>query len=348
MLNLFKFKHYILGMRIILGFYLVFLLNSCAMTSLKIEKMNGVSFVASRDSINQNHVVPVVQLNANYAAVMPFGFIKNLEHPEVIFNANRQWFGETKVGVKQYIETLKKEDIKIMMKPQIWVWRGEFTGLIKMKSEVEWQQLENTYSSFILEYAQVAQDTHVELFCIGTELEAFVVNRPDFWKELISKLRTVYKGKLTYAANWNEFTKVPFWDQMDYIGIDAYFPLSDEQTPSVQDCKDGWQPYKKEIKTYSERFNKPILFTEFGYRSIDFTAKAPWQTDRDIGFVNLEAQLYATHALFDEFWNEDWFAGGFIWKWFHKHEKAGGENDNQFTPQNKPVENIIRTYYGIN
>ena len=64
--------------------------------------------------------------------------------------------------------------------------------------------------------------------------------------------------------------------------------------------------------------------------------------------VNMEAQLNATHALFDEFWDEDWFAGGFIWKWFHNHDKAGGDNDNQFTPQNKPVEGIVRKYYGLN
>jgi hypothetical protein len=279
---------------------------------------------------------------------MPFGFIRDLQHPEVIFNTDRQWFGETEMGAKQYIETLKKGHIKVMMKPQIWVWRGEFTGMIQMKTEEEWQQLENTYSNFILEYAQIAQDTHTELFCIGTELETFVAKRPEFWNRLIDNIRTVYKGQLTYAANWNEYTKTPFWSQLDYIGIDAYFPLSDKQTPTVQECKDGWITHKTEIKAYAEKFNKPILFTEFGYRSVDYAAKAPWKDDREMDTVNFEAQLNAAHALFDEFWKEDWFAGGFIWKWFHNHEKAGGENDTQFTPQNKPVEEIVREYYGLN
>jgi hypothetical protein len=304
--------------------------------------------VASRDSIDQKHIDPIIDLNANYAAVMPFGFIRDLQHPEVIFNTDRQWFGETEMGAKQYIETLKKGHIKVMMKPQIWVWRGEFTGMIQMKTEEEWVQLENTYSNFILEYAQIAQDTHTELFCIGTELETFVAKRPEFWNRLIDNIRTVYKGQLTYAANWNEYTKTPFWSQLDYIGIDAYFPLSDKQTPTVQECKDGWITHKTEIKAYAEKFNKPILFTEFGYRSVDYAAKAPWKDDREMDTVNFEAQLNAAHALFDEFWKEDWFAGGFIWKWFHNHEKAGGENDTQFTPQNKPVEEIVRKYYGLN
>ena len=64
--------------------------------------------------------------------------------------------------------------------------------------------------------------------------------------------------------------------------------------------------------------------------------------------VNLEAQNNTTKALFDTFWNEDWIAGGFIWKWFHNHEKSGGKEDNQFTPQNKPVEVLIKTQYSQN
>lgn len=335
-------------MRIFFALCLLFLLNSCAMTSIKKEKINGVSFVASRDSINQKHIEPIINISANYAAIMPFGFIRDLEHPDIIFNTDRQWFGETEKGSKQYINTLKQKGIKTMMKPQIWVWRGEFTGFIKMNSEEEWLQLEETYTNFIMQYAKVAEETHTELFCIGTELENFVAHRPEFWTQLINKIRKVYKGKLTYASNWNEYTKTPFWDQLDFIGIDAYFPLSDVQTPSLEDCKAGWQKHKSEIKTYSEKFKKPILFTEYGYRSVDYSAKAPWVSDVEMDEVNMEAQLNATHALFDEFWNEDWFAGGFIWKWFHNHEKAGGESDNQFTPQNKPVEEIVRKYYGLN
>jgi hypothetical protein len=59
----------------------------------------------------------------------------------------------------------------------------------------------------------------------------------------------------------------------------------------------------------------------------------------------MDAQLNATCALFDEFWKEDWFAGGFVWKWFHSHNEVGGNENSQFTPQNKPVEQIIKNEY---
>lgn len=317
-------------------------LSSC---NGQVDKINGVSFVASRDSINQTHVEPVVKVNANYAAIMPFGFMKSLEDAEIIHNTDRQWFGETRAGGEQYIEELKKKHIKIMVKPQIWVRRGEFTGQIKMADEANWKLLEASYSSFILEYAALAQQANAQILCIGTELENFVKYRPEYWRNLIKEIKKIYKGKLTYAANWDEFKRTPFWDQLDYIGIDAYFPVSEQQTPSFEDCMEGWKKHKPIVRAMSEKYNKPILFTEYGYRSVDFSGRKPWISDHNLRDVNLQAQVNTTKALYETFWQEPWFAGGFIWKWFHRHDKVGGEDDPMFTPQNKPVEEIIKTYY---
>ncbi|MCB4799149.1 glycoside hydrolase family 113 [Neotamlana laminarinivorans] len=311
----------------------------------QVEKINGVSFVASRDNINATHVKPVVNVNANYAAIMPFGFVEHLEHPSIKHNTERQWFGEKRAGAKQYIEQLRKAKIKIMVKPQIWVRRGEFTGEIKMTSEASWKELEAAYSNFILEYAALAQEVEAEILCIGTELQKFIEHRPEYWVQLINEIKKVYSGKLTYAANWDEYKTTPFWDKLDFIGIDAYFPVSDMQTPTVEACIQGWKAHKSTIKSISEKHNKPILFTEFGYRSVDFSGKKPWVFSRSMTKVNLEAQVNTTKALFETFWRENWFAGGFVWKWFHKHNEVGGINNSQFTPQNKPAEAVIKHYY---
>jgi ppGpp synthetase/RelA/SpoT-type nucleotidyltranferase len=309
------------------------------------KKINGLSFVASSEAINNKHTEPVKKASANYVSLMPFGFIKELSSPNVIYNTSRQWFGETRKGVKQYAESFQKEKIEVMIKPQIWVWRGQFTGYIEMDSEEQWKQLEDSYSNFILEYATLAEEIKATVFCIGTELEKFVMNRPDYWMKLIKEIRKVYKGKLTYAANWDEFKRVPFWSEMDYIGVDAYFPLSDQKTPTVEELEAGWKSHKNIIQEVQKKFNKPILFTEFGYRSVHYTGKEPWKSDRIKGEVNLVGQTNATQAIYNQFWSEDWFAGGFLWKWFHDHEKVGGENNNRFTPQNKPVEKLIQKLY---
>lgn len=327
-----------------LGFAFLCLIQLSCVSQVA-DKINGLSFVASRDKATQEHMDVVLTVNANHAAVMPFGFIRDISSPEITFDTDRQWFGETKTGAIQYIEMLHKNSIKVMVKPQIWIWKGEFTGTLTMKTEEDWVKLESAYDTFILTYAEMAEEANAEIFCIGTELEQFVKNRPDYWRELIKKVRKVYKGKLTYAANWDEYSRTPFWENVDYIGIDAYFPLSEEKTPSVEMLKKGWQRWKIKIKELSLAKNKPVLFTEFGYRSMDFTAKKPWLVDRNEEQVNLDGQSNALKAVFEEFWNEDWFAGGYFWKWFMHHEKAGGDQDNRFTPQNKPAGQVITEFY---
>jgi hypothetical protein len=311
------------------------------------QKINGVSFVASREEVVQSQVDEVVKVNANSAAVMPFGFMRETVHPEIIFDTDRQWFGETKKGAKQYIELLQKNGIAVMLKPQIWVWKGEFTGTITMETEEQWLELENSYDSFILAYAVLAEETQVPIFCIGTELEKFVENRPDYWQRLIKKIRKVYTGKLTYAANWDEYKRTPFWKELDYIGIDAYFPLSEAKTPTVEELRKGWQRWKTKIAEVAQLHDRKVLFTEFGYRSMDFTAKKPWLVDRTEEGINLQGQVNAKKAIFQEFWSEDWFAGGYVWKWFIKHEKSGGSDDNRFTPQNKPAQAVIQSQYKL-
>ncbi len=311
----------------------------------QVSKINGVSFVASRDSIVEENVLPVININANFAALMPFGFIRELSHPEIRFNEDRQWFGEREAGIEQYAKELRNKGIKIMLKPQIWVSNGQFTGFIKMMKEEDWTTLETSYSSFILEYARIAEQNNFEILCIGTELESFIDARPAYWNQLIKDVKKIYKGKLTYASNWNEYNRTPFWEELDYIGIDAYFPVDDKQLPTLEATKNGWQKHKSEMKTYSDKYDKPILFTEFGYRSIDFAGKAPWTVDRVDKQVNLEAQVILTQALMEEFWREEWFAGGFVWKWFHDHQNAGGKDNNRFTPQNKPAEQVLKTFY---
>jgi hypothetical protein len=316
--------------------------QSCTVQS---QKINAVSFVASGKPASQQNVDEIKQIHANYAAVMPFGFIKNLDTPTIMHNTDRQWFGETRAGAKQYTELLHRNDIAVMIKPQIWIWRGEFTGYLKMRDETNWKTLEGSYKDFIMTYALLAEEVQAEIFCIGTELEQFVLHRPAYWTQLILDIKKVYKGKLTYAANWDEYKRVPFWKELDYIGVDGYFPISDRKTPTLAEAKVGWKPWKTELRTVSEANNKPIIFTEYGYRSLDFSGKEPWKSSRDMKGLNLEAQQNLTQALFEELYPESWFAGGFIWKWFLDDASSGGHENHMFTPQNKPVEEAIKLHF---
>lgn len=318
-------------------------LSSCTVQQ---PRINGVSFVASPEKVDSTHVLPVRAINANYASIMPFGFIRNTADPEVYFNSERQWFGETLEGVRQYTDVLQQQKVQIMIKPQIWIWRGEYTGTLEMTSEADWMRLEASYQDFIMSYARLAQILEVPVFCIGTELDRFVQARPEYWNGLIDSIRTIYDGSLTYAANWDEYKRVPFWDRLDYIGVDAYFPITDQSTPDLDAALMGWQPWLLELESVSTTHDRPILFTEYGYRSLDYAGKEPWQSTVLETGANLEAQTILLQALYESVWDQSWFAGGFIWKWFVNHQTSGGNDNNMFTPQNKPAQALIREQYG--
>ncbi len=310
------------------------------------QKINGVSFVSNDKPINSSHILPLVSLNANYVALNPFSILEDIHSPNLIFNSKHQWFGEKEAGIIQYAKYFKKYHIKIMLKPQIWVVNGDFTGFIKMNSTKDWEMFEKSYTNFILTYAKIAKIINAEIFCIGVELEQFATLKPMYWRWLIKEVKKIYNGKITYAANWDAYQKIVFWDDLDYIGVDAYFPLNDAKSPSLIELNQAWQPYKKALYNKHRQFKKPILFTEYGYGSVNFATKEPWTSNRKgENSTNLKNQRIALQALYQNFWGKIWFAGGFVWKWHAQHHSSGGTKNNRFTPQNKPAEILIKKVY---
>lgn len=324
-------------------FFAFLLLIGLSCQNKPVEKINGLSFVAPSREISKEAFNSVVNVNANWVSIMPFAYCETGKS-KLRYNIDWQWWGERKIGTIGSINMAKDKGLKIMLKPHIWIRHGSFTGDYKLENEKDWLEFEEGFRNYTIDYAKIAQELNVEIYCIGTEMKSFFLERPDFWGKLIDEVRAVYKGKLTYAGNWDSYKFFPHWQKLDFIGVDAYFPLSKAISPTKEELIKGWQKPLEELKSIQEKHNKPILFTEFGYRSCDKTGDKPWETKRG-GTVNLQAQVNAYEAIFDVFWKENWFAGGFVWKWFDFHEKSGGKEDNRFTPQNKPAEDVIKKQF---
>lgn len=309
------------------------------------EKINGVSYVGTRHVTGPDSFIPIKSVHANWVAITPYAFARAGE-PSVSFNNRRQWWGERRDGVISTINNAKSHGLKVMLKPHVWVRGQGWAGDFDLETEEDWKIWEQDYADYILSYSRIADSLGVEMIAVGTEYRKAVVKRPQFWTDLISEIRAFYDGKITYAANWDNYENVVFWDKVDFIGVDAYFPVSEEKVPTSEQVKEGWQGLKTELSGFSKKHSKPILFTEFGFRSVDFTADGHWKRDLDQMSPNFEAQVNAYQGIFESVWDENWFAGGFLWKWFPRHEQAGGKNDNRFTPQNKPAEETIRQWFG--
>lgn len=307
-------------------------------------KITGINYAGPKDKIDFEDIKPLQNIHAGWISLMPYSFSQP-DEAVLNYEINWQWWGEKSEGVIEMIRLAREANLKVMIKPHLWIGRGGmFTGNFGFEKEEDWQTWEKQYAEYVLMYAKIADSLGVEVLCIGTEMNRFAQERPDFWKQFIQEIRAVYSGKLTYAANWDEYQRFPFWEDLDYIGIDAYFPLSEDKNPDVESLFSAWEGEFSKIESIHQKYQKPILFTEFGYRSMDYNAKEPWISDTN-ETVNLESQVNALHALFLRFYPEKWFAGGFVWKWFHEHQKRGGDNNDGFTPQNKPAEQLLNDWF---
>ena len=292
----------------------------------------------------------LVKNNIEWVALVPFMFQKT--DTTKMVRPLRTAVGEWAHYDSSYMEVVHElhgRNMHVMMKPHLWMhegWRAE----LDPGGDGQWEAWFDSYRPHMLHYALLAESLGVELYCIGTELRSAVKHNPSRWLQLISDIKSVYSGKLTYAANWDgEFDDVPFWDEMDYIGVQSYFPLTDKKKPSLADIEKGWHLVIPTLQRLSEQHNKQILFTETGYRSDQSATIRPWEwhSEQDsTAIVCNQTQLLAYEALFRQLWDKEWFAGVFFWQWHNRHSTEYTVGNKDFTPRYKPAENALARWYG--
>ena len=89
-------------------------------------------------------------------------------------------------------------------------------------------------------------------------------------------MRLATPAPLTYAANWTDYRRVPFWDALDSIGIQAYFPLTQNPEAEEPEIRRGWQKIMGQLKEFARENHRPIVFTELGYNRSHQAAVQPW------------------------------------------------------------------------
>lgn len=322
-----------------------FLSNAFGSEPCTTSKIRGVNVVSPQSKPKSVDFNSVKVINANWISLCPWAFIAPGE-PNVFFNIQDNYWGDRPENMKQLIDEARKQDLNILLKPHVWVnghgWPGDYD-----LNETGWYFWEVNYASFVIEMARFAEENKIEMYCIGVEFKTAIQKRPEFWENLIEQVREVYSGELIYAANWDNYLHIPFWDKLDYIGIDAYFPLSPESTPDKEKLKNKWSREIKLMSKLAEKHKRKVIFTEYGYRSINQTAWKQWEIENISPDIkpNMQAQVNAYEALYESVWDEPWYAGGFIWKWYIDNSEAGGLKHSGYTPQNKPVEKIIKQWY---
>lgn len=315
----------------------------------KADAIAGVNLDVSR-RLDDSVLDALVATGVDWIALVPFGWQPRFDTPEVRLRTTNARWGETDAGLSEIIARARERGIRTLIKPHIWLLEevpGQWRGTIGFDTGAHWQAWEADYRAFIMHYATLAQSQGAHMLSVGVELHRAVSERPDFWRSLIDDVRQAYDGPLTYGANWDgEMAAVRFWDRLDYLGVHAYFPLTNRQDASVADLERGWRTHLRTIESLCATWDRPILFTEVGYRSIAGAAVQPWNF-RVRSAVDAQEQADAYEALFRTFWERDWFAGLFLWEWDADiSATADLSDDDDYTPQTKPAQAVMARWFG--
>jgi hypothetical protein len=342
---------------ILLGFGLFTVLSAAApafgqsMSGFTYNGLNLASYQANEYlNASTEAATSMRATGANYAAVVATQYVQtstsNVIAPETAsspgYNSNLDPLSPTDAAVVSAIQALQAQGLIVSLKPHVDSIDGVFRGNFAPTNPAAWFA---SYQTFILHYAQLAVQNNVGMLVIGTELKSLSGSAYlSYWTNIITALRTQYPGlTLVYGANatgaGDEFTTVSFWSQVDIIGVDGYFPLTNQADPTVAQLVAAWTNNKSgfnivtALKNLQSTYNKPLIFTEIGYVSVAGANETPYAGTS--GTYDATEQQNCYEAFFEVFSQQTaWMKGVFWWDWT---VSPPGASDQGYSPQNKPA-----------
>jgi hypothetical protein len=279
------------------------------------------------------------RMGANAISVVPYGFLRRGTETSISY----AFTDETDEELSEAAYEAHQLGMKVMLKPQVWGPAGMFTGQIRFDDPAKRAGWMRSYREFLLHYARLSELEGFDLLCVGNELEGLTAHAEE-WRRLIGEVRRVYHGPITYAANWGrEFENLRFWDALDYMGLNNYYPLAKTPSPRDEEVVAGARALAAKLEDLSRKWQRPILLTEVGYPSVRGAAAEPWVEDPRRG-LEPEEQAACYRAIFAAFAGKPWLGGMFWWKW-PSHGRGGGASDPSYTPLGKPAAEVLRAWY---
>ena len=200
--------------------------------------------------------------------------------------------------VLNFAKKIKEKGLKLCLYPMLMVdvdqkpWRGHMKGSANKIHNFFVKN--NGYNHFIKHYVKLLSN-EIDAVIIGTEMKGLTsvfddINKTypavDEFCNLANEVRNMVKNgvKITYAADWSEYHHNDFgiynldklWacQNIDYIGIDAYFPLTDKPatTYDIDEIMNGWRSGEGWDFYYTDdtRTQKASLSPEWAWKNVEF------------------------------------------------------------------------------
>lgn len=314
--------------------------------------LRGVSF-AMLNSVDGGYHAPSVdrefarlgRLGADAVSLMPFAFERDPHAPGLAFLDDHP-SSETDIGLLHAARRAHAQGFSVLWKPQIWVAHDSWPGAIEMTDEASWRQWWSGYRRYVLHHAFLAAWAKAEIFCVGVELDRTAIGpgRERAWRELIAAVRVLFPGAVTYAANWDRADDIPFWDALDFVGVDAYYPLAAAEQATDAELGRGAEAVVGRLARLAGRARRPLLLTEVGFPA----RRSAWREPHaEAGELDEQDQWRAYRALFAALGRHPWLAGVFVWKSFSDESGAAKRRGERadFRFLGRRAEAAVRDYF---
>ncbi len=238
-------------------------------------------------------------------------------------------------NIREIAQKAREKGFALVFKPHIDVWDGTARGAV-VPNDVD--LFFQNYTDYITHQAELAEELNVELFVIGTELDDLAhtdgrlarrgVDVTAYWQEIISSVREVYSGPITYSvscfADCHGPAQVGFWPELDYIGFEPYFAVTNSTDPSLEEMKAGFiEKFDRWALPLAERYGKDILLTEvnaYAFDGVNTDPIAMFTTPEDHPVDKLEQAEYY-EALFQSLEELPYIKGTYPWPfWLYMSE----------------------------
>lgn len=241
------------------------------------------------------------------------------------------------------IREAKRQGLHVIVKPQLLV-SGSWAGEIKLMTDKDERIWFKRYIEHIIHYARIAEKNQADAFVVGTEMKQ--LRKSKYWREVIQAVRGHFRGRITYAAHGLEgVVEFPYWGLLDSIGVTLY-PVFPEKANAGQVLA-VTDRLMDELRTITRKYtDKAVWILEIGMPSAEGWEPHPWdwQKLRDEK-PRADSQM---QAVIIKEWltsvDRPWIDGVWIWQW-SSSPQAGGEDDADYTVQNKPAELMIQAVW---
>jgi hypothetical protein len=289
-------------------------------------------------------MLEAVGMGATWVSLTPFGRVWDLHGTGVDLTFEVP-FPENRAAVLRAIATAHAMGLKVLLIPHLWVETHDWRALIDPGSDQGWAAWAASYRGFLLAWADVAREGHAEMLSLGVELRSFVTTkRAALFQPIIADVRRAYPGLLTYSANWDDVEDTLILGDLDLIGINAFYPLTDHPNATRGELVDQGRVVAAHIADLAKTFHKPIVLTEVGYTTRRDPALEPWVWPDGMKDVVIDeaAQADAYAGMMTPILEAPWAAGFFLWRTYSDPDDVSQEAEWGFSPRGKLAELVLR------